>query len=524
MKDLPQGWVEVEIGSVASIVAGGTPNSKELKNFASPGCGVPWITPADLSGYKYQTVMNGARDLSQQGYDSCSATLVPEGAVLFSSRAPIGYVAIAKQPVCTSQGFKNFVLPKGFGSRFLYYQLKQLKAQAEALATGTTFKELSTSAVSSLKVRIAPTAEQSRIADKLDALFGRIDACRERLDGIPRVLSNIRKKILDAAMSGDLTDDWRDARPHLEKWENRELASACVSGRVITYGVIKLGEEVAEGVPCLRTSNVRWLQIDTSGLKRIDPGISENYARTVLEGGEVLVNVRGTLGGVAVSDESMKGWNVSREIAVVPCDRELFVPAFLAFWIAAPRTQQKLSGMEKGVAYTGINLEDLRTLPVQRPDLAEQSEIVKRLESLFGLVDAIEAKWSVARERVERLTPALLEMAFSGELVNQDPSDPPAKSLLPEFAAAKIKWQSQVKRKARERGTVMKASSDKSLVDIVEAMEQSEFTFDELRLQVGKDYESIKKELFAALTASQPRIEQYFDAQAKTMKLRRINV
>ena len=104
---------------------------------------------------------------------------------------------------------------------------------------------------------------------------------------------------------------------------------------MITYGVIKLGEEVADGVPCLRTSNVRWLRIETEGMKRIAPTLSSEYSRTILKGGEVLVNVRGTLGGVAVARPEMAGWNVSREVAVVPVNSSRVNPAFLSFLIGS---------------------------------------------------------------------------------------------------------------------------------------------------------------------------------------------
>jgi type I restriction enzyme S subunit len=86
----------------------------------------------------------------------------------------------------------------------------------------------------------------------------------------------------------------------------------------LTYGVVQLGNEVPDGVPCLRTSNVRWLRIETDEVKHIASVISANYSRTVLCGGEVLVNVRGTLGGVAVVPKEMAGWNISREVAVAP--------------------------------------------------------------------------------------------------------------------------------------------------------------------------------------------------------------
>jgi len=125
---------------------------------------------------------------------------------------------------------------------------------------------------------------------------------------------------------------------------------------------------------------------------------------------------------------NLKGWNISREIALVPIAQVL--PTFVAFWIASLPSQNWLIGVAKGVAYTGINLEDLRLLPVALPSLAEQQEIVRRVEELFALADQIEARYGKAKAHVEKLTPSILAKAFRGKLVPQDPNDESAEKLL----------------------------------------------------------------------------------------------
>ena len=164
-------------------------------------------------------------------------------------------------------------------------------------------------------VAVPPLSEQKRITDKLDAVLTRVDACREHLERVPAVLKSFRQAVLAAATSGKLTEEWRTNQPdHVGAsttplaWREQPLVELCDRERVITYGVIKLGNEVLSGVPCLRTSNVRWLRIDTNGMKRISPTLSGEYARTILRGGEVLVNVRGTLGWrIAVATPEMAG-------------------------------------------------------------------------------------------------------------------------------------------------------------------------------------------------------------------------
>jgi type I restriction enzyme, S subunit len=112
----------------------------------------------------------------------------------------------------------------------------------------------------------------------------------------------------------------RDKRFEILDAGTRPLLDLC-GDRCVTYGVIKLGDETEDGVLCLRTRNVKPLNIKVGGMKRIAPTLSKEYARTILNGGEILLNVRGTLGGVAVVPQEMSGWNISREVARVDVHR-----------------------------------------------------------------------------------------------------------------------------------------------------------------------------------------------------------
>jgi type I restriction enzyme S subunit len=137
----------------------------------------------------------------------------------------------------------------------------------------------------------------------------------------------------------------------------------------------------------------------------------------------------------------------------VPVDRSALLPQFLAFFIGAESSQAWLTGVQKGVAYTGINIEDLRQLPVGIPSLPEQQEIVRRVEALFAFADRIEARLATARKTVERLTPATLAKAFRGELVPQDPNDEPAAALLERLHAQTDPATAKSKRGRRAKST-----------------------------------------------------------------------
>lgn len=144
---------------------------------------MPWLTPADLGGFTSLCISRGSRDLSDKGMRASSATLMPAGTVLFTSRAPIGYVAIAANPISTNQGFKSIVPFVPDSSRFIAIAMKAFAPEIEAKAPGTTFKEVSGKIVSSVPFPLPPLTEQHRIVAKVDelmALCDHLDAAREK--------------------------------------------------------------------------------------------------------------------------------------------------------------------------------------------------------------------------------------------------------------------------------------------------------------------------------------------------------
>lgn len=151
-KMIPVGWDIDVITKVGDIVAGGTPPTENEAYFSVSG--IPWITPKDLSTNKNIYISRGAIDISEEGYSNSSAKLMPKGTVLMSSRAPIGYLGIAKNSLTTNQGFKSIVPKPGISSEFIYYTLQSQMSKIKRIASGSTFKEVSKEILSRLKVII----------------------------------------------------------------------------------------------------------------------------------------------------------------------------------------------------------------------------------------------------------------------------------------------------------------------------------------------------------------------------------
>jgi type I restriction enzyme S subunit len=217
----------------------------------------------------------------------------------------------------------------------------------------------------------------------------------------------------------------------------------------------------------------------------------------------------------------MSGWNVSREVAVVPADQQKIDPIFLAFWIGAERSQRWLSKVEKGVAYTGINIEDLRTLPVAVPPLDEQREIVRRVQSLLNEADRIDARQKQAASCINRLTPSVLAKAFRAELVPQEPNDEPTSALLDRLRASRVAASKPKQLRIKPKLPMSKNDKD-TIKEAIRKLRGGSFSFDELREQVAGDYDTLKDAVFELLGEPNPVLCQVFDTEVQAMRLIRV--
>lgn len=194
---IPKGWKVCELSEIGDIVGGATPSKANPDYYTEKG--ISWITPKDLSINKNKFIDKGETDITELGYSKCSAKLMPKGTVLFSSRAPIGYIAIAKKELCTNQGFKSIV-PKVAGTAFIYFYLKNNVSNIESMASGSTFKEASGSLMKSLKVIVPPNDLLQKFEEKVSSIFDKQEALEEEITH----LTALRDTLLPKLMSGEI--------------------------------------------------------------------------------------------------------------------------------------------------------------------------------------------------------------------------------------------------------------------------------------------------------------------------------
>ena len=194
---IPEGWKVGGLDEIADVVGGSTPSKAKPEYYTQKG--IAWLTPKDLSNHPAVYTSRGEIDITEEGYNSTSTKLMPKGTILFTSRAPIGYISIAQNDICTNQGFKSLV-PKKAGTCFLYCFLKYVTPVIENKSTGSTFKEASGSLMKSLQV-IMP---EQKVFEDFETIVSPLFARIESLEKENSRLSLLRDTLLPRLMSGEL--------------------------------------------------------------------------------------------------------------------------------------------------------------------------------------------------------------------------------------------------------------------------------------------------------------------------------
>ena len=426
---LPEGWEQIEIGDIADVISGGTPKSGVAENFAPSGEGVAWLTPADLSGYKEKYISHGARDLTTLGYSSCSAKLMPKGTILFSSRAPIGYVAIAANEIATNQGFKSFAFPSDIFPDYAYYFLRNIRHIAEEMGTGTTFKEISGSSAKTLPFVLVPFAEQKIIAEKLDTLLAQVDSTKARLEQIPQILKRFRQAVLNAAVTGTITQDMQSTPSRRVKYLGLNIPNEWRICQISDISDVKGGKRLPKGEtltsentghPYIRAGQLKNGTVQSEDQLYLQPSTQKLISRYIVSAGDIYITIVGAcIGDAGIIPEHYHNANLTENAAKICNIHSNTLNKYLSIWLRSSHLQDIIHSEIKSGAQGKLALARIKTLPLILPPLPEQHEIVRLVEQLFTYADTIEKQVNNALARVNKLTQSILAKAFRGELTAQ---------------------------------------------------------------------------------------------------------
>ena len=198
---MPEGWRMGKLSEIGTIVGGSTPSKAKSEYYAKKG--IAWITPKDLSNDKSKFISHGEIDITEQGFKNCSAIKMPKGTILYSSRAPIGYIAIAKNELTTNQGFKSVIPNDDIGNAYIYYFLKSNFDLIDSMASGSTFKEISGTAMKNIPILIPDEKTLLEFQSFSSGIFDE----QEKLEEENQKLASLRDTLLPKLMSGEIDVD-----------------------------------------------------------------------------------------------------------------------------------------------------------------------------------------------------------------------------------------------------------------------------------------------------------------------------
>lgn len=352
-------WNEMRIKDFANVVAGGTPNTSNDEYWNG---NIGWITPADLSNYKFRYISNGERNITELGLQKSSACLLPKNTVLLSSRAPIGYVAIAETELATNQGFKNLVCDENKADyRFVYYWLSVNTEVLKSFASGATFPEISASNVKRIKAILPNLPAQKRIADILSAYDELIENNNRRIALLEKAAQELYKEwFVRFRFPGYEKAKFENGIP--EGWTIKRMCDFCY----VTDGTHDTPKPIDEGIPLITGRCIKNGVVDFNEAYCISTKDHENIKkRSGLSSGDILFSNIGTVGNCCVVDYSRE-FSVKNVIIFKPVD--MIQTAYLYYWMTNHSMQEIFATQTNGASQQFVGLTFMRRHKILVPD------------------------------------------------------------------------------------------------------------------------------------------------------------
>lgn len=424
MSELPDGWIKVPLGEVNEF-SGSTVN--------------PASRPDELFElYSVPSFPKGKPERLLGGEIGSTKQTVEAGDVLISKINPrinrvwtVGSKSSEEQ-IASSEwiGFRSEAVKPAFANYYFRSQEFRDLLCSEVAGVGGSLTRAQPKRVAAYPLPIAPLAEQTRIADQLDTLLARVNACNEHLDAIPGILKRFRQAVIRTAMTGGLSDS--SAEVLSQEWTTSTIGGVTVDLR---YGTSKKCDYGVEGVGVLRIPNITPAGgVSQSDLKSAQFDEQETKKLALKAGDLLVIRSNGSLdlvGRCGLVSEKDEGLLFAGYLMRLRVNTELVRPAFILHWLMATDQRKRIELLAKSTSgVNNLNAEELRSLPLRFPTLPEQNEILRKIEAYMACADRIEARYTAMRAHAQRLAPQVLAKAFRGELVEQDPNDEAADELL----------------------------------------------------------------------------------------------
>jgi type I restriction enzyme, S subunit len=416
MSELPKGWKNTSVGEVTLSVS--KINLKSELNRQ--------IKYIDISSIdKRNNTVADVKALILAQAPSRARQIVKENDILFSTVRPY-----LRNIAAVPQGLDGEIASTGFSvlrpvsliePRYLYYYCisNNFVDAVSRKQYGVSYPAVKDSQVRSQNFPLAPLQEQKRIADKLDQIFEELDGVKARLDKIPSILRNFRQRLIDKEVN------------QIQESRNEEYIELKNITHSISDGDHQAPPKTEQGIPFLVISNISQGYVDIDGATRF---VSEEYYNNLKyirtpRKGDILYSVTGSIGIPAIVETKEK-FCFQRHIAIIKPNNELVITKFLFYYLKSSFILEQAELVATGTAQITVPLQGLRKFQIKVPAIDVQTKIVKFLDANLELANHMEKQYKRANEQVNHITHSVLNKAFRGELVPQDPKDEPASVLL----------------------------------------------------------------------------------------------
>jgi type I restriction enzyme S subunit len=406
--------------------------------------------------------------ITQAAVEQSATNVVRSGSVLLVTRSGILKhslpVAVTDTSVAINQDIKALEPTQGVSPEFVAWALRRYEDQILHGCTkaGTTVQSVEFPKLLEFLIPLAPAHEQAGIVNAIEEQFSRLDAGVQSLQRARRGLVGLRNSMLLAAFTGRIGPrepseeaaevtlkriseerraTWEasggngtyaepaeassavDLRipPH---WALASLEALTHPVRVICYGILMPKEHLDDGVPYVRVRDIRDEAINLTGLKRTSPEIAFKYRRASLQAGDVVLAIRGTYGRAAIVPGELQGGNITQDTARLALHPEVD-SRYILYYLSSPFAKKYLDRVARGVAVKGVNIADVRAMPVPIAPIGEQQRVITTLDDAMSLIRSLFSTLDSSEARGRTLRREVLRTAFKGGLVPPDPGEAP---------------------------------------------------------------------------------------------------
>lgn len=383
-----------KLGEVCKVVGGGTPSTAVSKYW---GYEYAWVTPKDLGQLHEVEISNTTKKITRAGLDKSSATLLPIGSVILSSRAPIGYVAINSVPMATNQGCRSFICGGEIYNRYLYYFLVASREALQANGSGSTFAEIAGSKLKQIEIPVPPITEQKRIVAKIEKGFVKLDEAARLRGESERIATELLPAALHEIFSSGES----------KGWEEKELANLCniLIGGTPRRGVAKYWDNGTLPWVSIADLTKNGKEVLVTKEKITEVGVKESNVKLIPKG-TLLFSFKLSIGKLSFA--GMDLYTNEAIAALQILDQKKLDKEFLFYFLQ----QLAFGTAHRAVKGLMLNKTKMESLKIPLPPLVEQRRIVKKLDALTKKTEALHELQSAQSADFKSLKQSILKGVF----------------------------------------------------------------------------------------------------------------